>query len=402
MIEFIRYNARWLLACILMYFSSCFGQTFFISLYASEIRSAFNLSHGEWGSIYALGTLLSALAMLLLGGIVDKIHLKKITIYIFALLSILCIFMTFNYSIWLLPVIIFGLRFCGQGMLFHIPAVAIGRWFGKNKGKATSISVIGFSIGEATFPIIFAFIITIAGWRISWLFAVLILIIVLPILIKLLNKDRAPKSNEEKKFDQVGLENKHWSRNEVLRHWLFWSVAIPLLVTPIFSTAFFFYQIHLIEIKKWSMVSYFAIFPFYTIASVSALLLSGWLIDKFGVSKILPFFLIPMAIGLMLFSFGDSYYIVFIGFIFLGTTQGTAMTIGGTFWPNYFGTKNLGSIRSLSTSSMVFGTALGPFIVGQILDYGISYNFILLTMGLLAVTSSISLFITMSKVPNLK
>ena len=101
MIEFIRYNARWLLACILMYFSSCFGQTFFISLYASEIRSAFNLSHGEWGSIYALGTLLSALAMLLLGGIVDKIHLKKITIYIFALLSILCIFMTFNYSIWL-------------------------------------------------------------------------------------------------------------------------------------------------------------------------------------------------------------------------------------------------------------------------------------------------------------
>ena len=148
MIEFIRYNARWLLACILMYFSSCFGQTFFISLYASEIRSAFNLSHGEWGSIYALGTLLSALAMLLLGGIVDKIHLKKITIYIFALLSILCIFMTFNYSIWLLPVIIFGLRFCGQGMLFHIPAVAIGRWFGKNKGKATSISVIGFSINR--------------------------------------------------------------------------------------------------------------------------------------------------------------------------------------------------------------------------------------------------------------
>ena len=95
--------------------------------------------------------MLSALAMLLLGGIVDKILFKKITIYIFALLSILCIFMTFNYSIWLLPVIIFGLRFCGQGMLFHIPAVAIGRWFGKNKGKATSISVIGFQLEKQLF-----------------------------------------------------------------------------------------------------------------------------------------------------------------------------------------------------------------------------------------------------------
>ena len=54
------------------------------------------------------------------------------------------------------------------------------------------------------------------------------------------------------------------------------------------------------------------------------------------------------------------------------------MTIGSTFWPNYFGTKNLGSIRSLSTSSMVFGTALGPVIVGQLLDLNISYNYIYL------------------------
>ena len=78
------------------------------------------------------------------------------------------------------------------------------------------------------------------------------------------------------------------------------------------------------------------------------------------------------------------------------------MTICGTFWPNYFGTKNLGSIRSLSTSSMVFGTALGPFLVGQILDFNISYNLILLGMSVLSIVSCLSLFITMSKVPNLK
>ena len=134
------------------------------------------------------------------------------------------------------------------------------------------------------------------------------------------------------------------------------------------------------EIKNWNMVNYFSIFPIYTISSISALLLSGWLIDKLGVSRILPFFLLPQSIGLIIFSFGETYLIVFLGFIFLGVTQGTAMTIGGTFWPNYFGTKNLGSIRSLSTSSMVFGTALGPFLVGQILDFNISYNLILLGM----------------------
>ena len=49
-----------------------------------------------------------------------------------------------------------------------------------------------------------------------------------------------------------------------------------------------------------------------------------------------------MALGLISFSIGDNYFYVFIGFIFLGLTQGSAMTIGSTFWPNYFGTKNLG------------------------------------------------------------
>ena len=78
MIEFVRNNARWLLACILMYFSSCFGQTFFISLYATEIRTTFNLTHGQWGSIYAAGTLLSASAMLVFGGVVDKFQLRKL------------------------------------------------------------------------------------------------------------------------------------------------------------------------------------------------------------------------------------------------------------------------------------------------------------------------------------
>ncbi len=401
MFEFYRNNARWLSACVLMYFSSCFGQTFFISLYATEIRTTFNLSHGQWGSIYAAGTLLSASAMLAFGGIVDKFQIKNVTIYIYVLLGFLCLCMTFNNSIWFLPIIIFGLRFCGQGMLFHLPAVAIGRWFGKNKGKATSISVIGFSIGEATFPIILAFIIASFGWRFSWIFGVIILSIILPILIKLLSEDRSPKSLEVKTTSQVGLNNKHWTRKEVLNHWLFWAVSIPLLMTPIFSTAFFFYQLHLIAIKNWDLVNYFSIFPIYTIASVSSLLFSGWLIDKLGVSRVIPYFLLPQSLGLIFFSLGDTYLSIFFGFIFLGVTQGTAMTIGGTFWPNYFGTKNLGSIRSLSTSSMVFGTALGPFLVGQILDLNISYNIILFFMSILSIVSSISLFITMSKVPNL-
>ena len=399
--NFILQNARWLAATALLYFCSSFGQTFFISLFAGEIREAFNLSHGDWGFIYSGGTLASAIAMLCFGGYVDKYKISLNIKIVVISLSLICLAMTFVKQVWILPFIIFGLRFFGQGMLIHIPAVAIGKWYGKNKGKALSLSIMGFSIGEAILPIIFVSLFILIGWRNSWLVGTIILFITLPIIINLLSNERIPNSSQENIIDQVGMGSKHWKRKEVLKHWVFWSVIIPFLIPPIFSTAFFFNMVHLTEIKNWSLITFTSLFPFYTGMSILTTLISGWILDKFGVEKILPFYLLPMALGLLVFSYSDTYMTAAIGFSFLGMTQGLAMMIGGTFWPVYYGTKNLGSVRSLSTSCMVFGTAIGPAVVGKLLDFSINYNLILLGMSFLAIIASVSLWFIMLKAPAL-
>ena len=399
--NFILQNARWLAATALLYFCSSFGQTFFISLFAGEIREAFNLSHGDWGFIYSGGTLASAIAMLCFGGYIDKYKISLNIKIVVISLSLICLSMTFINQVWILPFIIFGLRFFGQGMLIHIPAVAIGKWYGKNKGKALSLSIMGFSIGEAILPIIFVSLFILIGWRNSWLVGTIILLITLPIIINLLSNERTPNSSQENIIDQVGMGSKHWERKEVLKHWVFWSVIIPFLIPPIFSTAFFFNMVHLTEIKNWSLITFTSLFPFYTGMSILTTLISGWILDKFGVEKILPFYLIPMAFGLLIFSYSDTYITAALGFCFLGMTQGLAMMIGGTFWPVYYGTKNLGSVRSLSTSSMVFGTAIGPAVVGKLLDFSINYNLILLGMSCLAIIASVSLWFIMLKAPAL-
>jgi MFS family permease len=399
--NFILQNARWLAATALLYFCSSFGQTFFISLFAGEIREAFNLSHGDWGFIYSGGTLASAIAMLCFGGYVDKYKISLNIKIVVISLSLICLAMTFVKQVWILPFIIFGLRFFGQGMLIHIPAVAIGKWYGKNKGKALSLSIMGFSIGEAILPVIFVSLFILIGWRNSWLVGTIILFITLPIIINLLSNERIPNSSQENIIDQVGMGSKHWKRKEVLKHWVFWSVIIPFLIPPIFSTAFFFNMVHLTEIKSWSLITFTSLFPFYTGMSILTTLISGWILDKFGVEKILPFYLLPMALGLLVFSYSDTYMTAAIGFSFLGMTQGLAMMIGGTFWPVYYGTKNLGSVRSLSTSCMVFGTAIGPAVVGKLLDFSINYNLILLGMSFLAIIASVSLWFIMLKAPAL-
>ena len=41
-------------------FFSSFGQSFFIGLFNSSIRDDLNISHGHFGTIYALATLISS------------------------------------------------------------------------------------------------------------------------------------------------------------------------------------------------------------------------------------------------------------------------------------------------------------------------------------------------------
>src|SRR6056297_2918334 len=53
LLDFVRTNAPWLAAGFLLTFASSFGQTFFISVFAGEIRATYGLSHGDWGAIYS-------------------------------------------------------------------------------------------------------------------------------------------------------------------------------------------------------------------------------------------------------------------------------------------------------------------------------------------------------------
>ena len=50
---------------------------------------------------------------------------------------------------------------------------------------------------------------------------------------------------------------------------------------------------------------------------------------------------------------------------------------------------------------MVFGTAIGPAVVGKLLDLNINYDIILFGMFIMAIVASISLAITMTQVPKL-
>ena len=368
MIRFILQNSRWLTAGALLTLISSFGQTYFISIFAGEIRTAFNLSHGDWGAIYGFGTFASAIVMIWSGGLTDVMRVRHLGPIVLAALAASCLFMALNPWVALLPVVIFCLRFTGQGMSTHIAAVAMSRWFMANRGKALSVASLGFSVGEACYPILVVSLLLFFSWQSVWILAAGVAALAVPALLWLLVEERSPQSSATE-GQSLGMSGRHWSRNQALRHPLFWFMIPALLGQSAFNTAFFFLQVHFAEIKGWEHLQLVAMFPVYTLVSIAAMILSGILLDKLDTTRLIPYFQLPMIVAFLIFAFGQSLIAALVGFIFLGLSSGANATLPNAFWAEFYGTKHLGSIKAAAAAVMVLGSAIGPAVTGVLLDY---------------------------------
>ena len=395
--NFIYKNSQWLSAGILLTFLSSFGQTYFISIFSGEIRNTFNLSHGDWGLIYGFGTFASAIVMIWAGGLTDIMRVRKLGPMVLCALSTSCLFMAFNPVVALLPVVIFCLRLTGQGMSTHIAAVAMSRWFVNNRGKALSISNLGFSFGEALIPLFLVSALIYFSWQKIWIIAALITLLSIPILIWLLRQERSPQSIDAE--DQSwGMNKLHWTRKKTISHPLFWFMMPAVIGQSAFNTAFFFQQVHFSEIKGWEHLSLVSMFPIYTGVAICMMILSGILLDKFGTAKLIPYFQLPMIIAFILFAFGETLYSALLGFIFLGITSGANTTLPNAFWAEFFGTKHLGSIKAAAAAAMVLGSAIGPALTGILLDFDISLNLQYVGISTFFIISSLLMWVGISRV----
>lgn len=373
MLGFLLGNARWLAAGVLLTFASSFGQTWFISLFAGEIKAAHGLSDGAWGSLYTLVTLCAAGLLLTAGSSADTVRLSRLAPGIAILFALAAVGMAFSQSIWLLGLALFLLRFCGQGMFSHIAMTAMGRWFRARRGQAVSITNLGHPAGEMLLPVGTVLIIGAIGWQETWALVALILALaVAPSLLLLLSSARLPQGGISG-GGASGLEGRHWARGEVLRHWLF-PALLPIILTPGFvGTVVFFHQVHVAEVKGWTLAQMAPGYTVFASLSVASALATGWASDRWGPHRILPALLLPTAAGLAVIGPAGAVWGWFAALGLIGLTQGMSSALWGALLPAIYGTRNLGAVRSMVTTVMVVSTAIGPGITGILIDQGIVF-----------------------------
>lgn len=372
-LDFLTQNARWLSVGAALMFLSSFGQTFFISLFAGHIRAEFGLSHGDWGAIYAVGTLVSAGAVIWAGTLSDHFRVRALGPMVLAGLALACVAMALNQAAWALVGVIFLLRFFGQGMASHVSQVAMARWFVAARGKALAVATTGFAVGEALLPVIVVSAMAVMPWRGVWVIAALVAVVAALPLYWSLKHERTPKSAATAQA-AAGREGRHWHRHEVLRDRLFWFLLPVLMAMPAFGTAFFFQQVHLCDTKGWAHVEFVALIPIYTGTALVSMMVSGWAIDRWGSWWLMAGFALPFAAAFALLGAAQGLGAVLVVFVLFGISSGITATLPGAFWAETYGTAHLGAIKALASAVMVLGSAIGPGVTGALIDRGIAFQ----------------------------
>ena len=98
----ISLNKKVIIFGFIFTFFSSFGQSFFLGLFNAPIRNELNISHGQFGSIYASATICSSLLLIWVGKKIDDFKLLYYSLFVILSLSISSLLFSFINSIYFL------------------------------------------------------------------------------------------------------------------------------------------------------------------------------------------------------------------------------------------------------------------------------------------------------------
>jgi MFS family permease len=181
-----------------------------------------------------------------------------------------------------------------------------------------------------------------------------------------------------------------WTFGQATRTRAFWLLLLAGSSQPLISTALTFHHVSFMASRGLPAGVASAVFSVVAVAALAGTFTAGVLSDRFPVR-----YLLGAGQGLLLAAMAWSFTIsatwealVYGGL--LGLSSGFGHTLQSVVWPNYFGRRHLGMIRSVAASSTIASAAVGPLPFGWLFDVTGSYDLPVLLFLALPVAAAVA------------
>ena len=387
--KFFSHDPKLLLYGFLIVFFASYGQTFFISLFNTEIRTFYRLSDGEFGFVYAIATLLSSFILISFAKLIDHIDLRIYSLIVTSGLLFACFGMAiFINNIFYLFLVIFMLRFFGQGAMSHAGETTMARYFGNNRGKALSVATLGGMAGVMFLPFIALNYFKNIEMSHLWFYACVSIIFFIPFIFLALSDQKA----RHNKFDETLKDNPlniKLRTRDIIKDKKFY-IYLPLsIAAPFISTGLMFHQIYIFGQKEWSLEMLGNGYILLGFFSIIGLLIGGPLVDKFDTKKTAITVLLPLLLSVIILLLFDSVFFLISYMCLYGLNMGISTPFIGSLWAEIYGVKSLGTVKALLHAGGVFASAFGPLVFGYLIDWGFGITTIATISILIIIVSTL-------------
>jgi MFS family permease len=382
-------------------FSSGPGQSYGFSVFLDSIIEATGFSRTGVSTLYAIGTGVSAVMVMLVSRLADRRGPRLMLIVVGGGLGLACFLMAVATGPFMIFFAFAALRALGQGSLPVNSTLLVAQWFYRYRGRAMAIVGLGFAASNAIIPPLGRFLIDTVGWRSAYaVFGVMVWVLVLPAAI-LVVRNRPEEmglfpdgaSEPPAGETRVSTGPRAAGSRRVLTSRAFWQLAVPMSAPSLIVTALVFHQVSIFGERGVSESVAAGVFIFYAIASASTGLLAGFLVDRFGPKLIFVASLSLLFVAMLTLQVTDDPLLAGVYAAILGVSGGMQSVVSGVTWVHYYGREGLGRVQGSAMMVSITGAALGPLPLAAFRDVTGSYSAgVIAMLVLLAICIALAAF----------
>ncbi|MFP4635736.1 MAG: MFS transporter [Nitriliruptoraceae bacterium] len=377
------------------------GQTVGVSVFVDPMIDTLELSRSQVSTAYLIGTLTGSVALPRLGRLIDDRGARVAMAIVGGAFGLVLMAMAGVVGLVTLVLGFIGIRLFGQGALSLVATTSVAPWFDRRRGLAIGVTTaVGSALLSLVPVVVSGALLPLTGWRGAWVaLGLAVWLIVVPLAMRGLidrpsdvgqQPDGAPvPTDEEAAAAAAEAAAVSFSRREAMRTPMFWAVAGGVAATGMIGTGLAFHQIDLLGEQGLTTVEAAANFVPQTVASLTATLLVGAMVDRFASRWVLATSMAMLITAMVMVPLVSPGLLAIAYGMLVGSAGAATRALEAASFPRLFGLAHVGSIRGVVTAISVGSTAFGPLALSLGRDLTGSYVQVLLVLLVIPVAVTI-------------